>query len=365
MQTAEFDIKKVSRNFQMPGRLVKARRLGYGHINDTFLLIFERNKSLLRLVLQRINHHVFKNPVALMANFERILTHLHAIWSKPGSFLKPLELIPARNGKPLHHDDDGNYWRSYLYVDGTSYGLPDKGSIAKSAANIFGRFQCDLSDFPSPRLNETIPDFHNTVKRFKYFEKVCEKDPANRASSAKREIAFALQRKTSASVLIDLQKKGELPERIVHNDAKLNNVIFDRKINHAVSIVDLDTVMPGLVLYDVGDLIRTMTCTADEDERNLSKVSMCMSLFKSIAMGYLSSASGFLTKCEREHLVFSGKLITFEIGLRFLTDYINGDTYFRIHRPDQNLDRCRCQFKLVESIETQEKNMRKFVDSLA
>ena len=360
METAP-DIRKISMNFQMPGKLIRHKRLGHGHINDTYLLTFERNTKLLNLVLQRINHHVFKNPVALMSNFERILTHLHAIWSEPGSYLKPLELIPARNGKPLYHDDYGNYWRSYLFISGTSFDLPDKQGIIKSAASIFGRFQCDLADFPAPRLNETIPDFHNTAKRFSYFEKICSKDIMNRAEDARAEIEFAIKRRSISGVLTTLQAKGKLPERIVHNDAKLNNVIFDRKSSHATTIVDLDTVMPGLVLYDFGDLVRTMTCPEDEDERNLAKISMRMPFFKSIATGYLSTASGFLTKCEKEHLVFSGKLITFETGLRFLTDHLAGDTYFKIHRPGHNLDRCRRQFKLVESIEEQEDAMNAFV----
>ena len=363
MKKLEHNIKEVSRHFQMPGKLVHAKRLGHGHINDTYLLTFERNKKPLHLVLQRINHHVFKDPVALMSNFERILTHLHAIWNEPGSVLKPLELIPARNGKPLYHDNKGNYWRSYLFISGTSYDIPDKQNIVHSAASIFGKFQCDLSDFPSPRLNETIPDFHNTVKRFEAFEKVFERDVKNRAMLASKEIVFAMKRKTIAGVLTGLQKKKKIPERIVHNDAKLNNVIFDKQTTHATTIVDLDTVMPGLVLYDFGDLVRTMTCTEDEDERNLSKISIQMPLFKAIAEGYLSTARGFLTQCERDHMVFSGKLITFELGLRFLTDYLEGDTYFRIHRPDQNLDRCRCQFKLVESIEEQEEEMVKIVNT--
>jgi len=348
----------------MPGHLVRHRRLGCGHINDTYLLTFERNKKPLRLVLQRINHQVFKNPVDLMSNFERILTHLHAIWNEPGSCLNPLELIPARDGKPFYHDADGNYWRAYLFVQGISYDAPDKQSIVKSAASIFGRFQCDLSDFPAPRLNETIPDFHNTVKRFASFEKIVRNDPKNRALSASKEIVFALKRKDISGILLNLHKKGKIPERIVHNDAKLNNVIFDKKTANATTIVDLDTVMPGLVLYDFGDLVRTMTCYEDEDERNLSKISMRMPLFKAIAEGYLSTANGFLTKCEKEHMAFSGKLITFETGLRFLTDYIDGDNYFRIHRPNQNLDRCRRQFKLVEAIEAQEEEMNKFVQSL-
>jgi Ser/Thr protein kinase RdoA (MazF antagonist) len=354
-------IRRVSKHFQMPGRLIQTRRLGRGHINETYLLTFERNRKLLHLVLQRINHHVFKNPVALMSNFERILTHLHAIWSEPGSFLRPLELIPARSGKPLYHDNKGNYWRSYLYVNGCSYNVPDRHNVVHSAASIFGRFQSDLADFPAPRLYETIPDFHNTVRRFEYFEEVFKKDVKNRAISASKEIVFAMKHKDMAGVLTGLQKKGKLQERIVHNDAKLNNVIFDRKTDQATTLVDLDTVMPGLVLYDFGDMVRTMTCPEDEDERDLRKVFMEMSLFKSIAEGYLSTAKRFLSKCEKQHLVFSGKLITFETGLRFLTDYLAGDTYFRIHRPDHNLDRCRCQFKLVESIEAQEEEMNEFI----
>jgi len=348
----------------MPGKLVAVKRLGHGHINDTYLLTFERQKRCLRLVLQRINHNVFRNPEALMSNFERILAHLHVVWEKPDSPNRPPQLIPARDGKPLFLDEIGHFWRSYLYIDGTTYDQPSRRNIARSAASIFGSFQSDLADFPSPRLYETIPDFHNTVKRFQYFEKVLNRDLEKRAASAKKEIAFALRHKDMASLLLNLQRKGKIPERIVHNDAKMNNVIFDSKTGRAISIIDLDTVMPGLSLYDFGDLVRTMTCPETEDERNLSKINMRMPFFKTIASGYLSTASNFLNQCEKDHLAFGGKLITFETGLRFLTDYLNGDIYFKIHRPGQNLDRCRRQFKLVESIESQEDKMNRYVASI-
>jgi len=364
MQISDSHIRHVSRHFQMPGKLVSLRRLGHGHINDTYLLTYERQKRFLHLVLQRINHNVFRNPEALMSNFERILAHLHVVWEKPDSANRPPQLIPARDGKPLFLDDIGHFWRSYLYISGTTYDQPKRRHIAHSAASIFGSFQSDLADFPSPRLYETIPDFHDTVKRFQFFEKILGKDLQKRAVSAKKEIAFALAHKDMASLLLSLHRKGKLPERIVHNDAKMNNVIFDKKTDRAISIIDLDTVMPGLSLYDFGDLVRTMTCPEAEDERDLSKITMRMSYFKAIADGYLSTASTFLNQCEKDHLAFGGKLITFETGLRFLTDHLNGDIYFKIHRPGQNLDRCRRQFKLVESIEQQEQAMNKYVEGI-
>jgi aminoglycoside phosphotransferase (APT) family kinase protein len=219
-------------------------------------------------------------------------------------------------------------------------------------------------DLPGERLHETIPAFHNTRKRFAALQQAILKDHFNRAQAAKPEIEFALKRESLVDVILTAMAKKKIPERITHNDTKFNNVMLDTVTGDAKCVVDLDTVMPGCALYDFGDMVRTTTSPTLEDERDLSKVQMQMPMFKKLAEGYLATAGQFLTRAEKSFIAFSGKLITFEIGIRFLTDYLGGDTYFRIHRPDHNLDRCRTQFKLVESIERQERAMQKYADSL-
>jgi len=235
---------------------------------------------------------------------------------------------------------------------------------ALQAGRAFGEFQSLLVDLPGGRLAETIPDFHNTRRRFEALQAAIKSDHFNRAQFAKPDIEFALKHESVADVILQAMAKGKIPERITHNDTKFNNVMLDTKSGQAMCVVDLDTVMPGCALYDFGDMVRTTTSPTLEDERDLSKVKMQMPMFKKLAEGYLSAGSKFLTKNEKALIAFSGKLITFEIGLRFLTDYLAGDTYFRIHRPGHNLDRCRTQFRLVESIERQEEAMQKFVDKL-
>jgi Ser/Thr protein kinase RdoA (MazF antagonist) len=232
---------------------------------------------------------------------------------------------------------------------------------AFQAARAFGRFQEQLASLPAPRLLDTIPDFHNTPKRFKALEEAIAADAAGRAAMAKPEIEFALAHQSMASVLLD----ANLPERVTHNDTKFNNVMLDDTTGEAICVIDLDTAMPGLAPYDFGDMVRATTSPALEDERDLSKVTMQFPMFEALVRGYLSSAGGFLTKAEKDLLAFSGKLITFEIGIRFLTDYLAGDTYFKVHREGHNLDRCRTQFKLVESIEEQEERMNRLVENLA
>src|SRR6185503_8921815 len=222
-----------------------------------------------------------------------------------------------------------------------------------------------LVDLPGERLFETIPDFHNTRKRFAALQQAVQKDRYNRAQDAKAEIEFALRHEPLVDVILNAMAKGKIPERITHNDTKFNNVMLDVLTGEAMCIVDLDTVMPGCALYDFGDMVRTTTSPTLEDEPDLSKVKMQMPMFKKLAQGYLSTAGEFLTNAEKTLIAFSGKLITFEIGIRFLTDFLGGDTYFRIHRPGHNLDRCRTQFKLVESIEKHEETMQKFVARVA
>jgi thiamine kinase-like enzyme len=235
--------------------------------------------------------------------------------------------------------------------------------MAREAAKAFGRFQSLIADLPEPRLHDTIPDFHNTPKRFSRFQEVLAANKLNRAHDCQSEIEFALGCQDLAKVLLTMFERGEIPERITHNDTKLNNVLFDNKTGEAICVIDLDTIMPGLAAYDFGDLVRTSTCFAEEDERDLSKVQFEMPMFEALADGYFSTASGFLSSKEQESMSIAGQVITFETGLRFLTDYLEGDNYFRIHRPDHNLDRCRTQFKLVQEMDKQSSQMKKVISA--
>ncbi|MEA2012281.1 MAG: aminoglycoside phosphotransferase family protein [Verrucomicrobiota bacterium] len=361
---AEYNIKKVGKNFRIYGDFIEGVPYGSGHINDTFAVSYNQAGDKMRYIFQRINHNIFKNPEALMENIDRVTRHQQKKLEEHSSNVsrQTLSLVPSSDGKPFSIDTDGNYWRVYLFIENAeTYDIIENEEQAFQAAKAFGKFQEELVDIPGDRLNETIPDFHNTSKRYEALEEAIEADEFNRVKSAVKEIKFALERKADAAILLDLSKEGKIPERITHNDTKLNNVMIDDKTGEGICVIDLDTVMPGLVLYDFGDLVRTSTSPAAEDERDLSKVKMQINMFEALLKGYMSTAGGFLNQTEKEYLPFGGKLITLEIGVRFLTDYLSGDAYFKTHRDGQNLDRCRTQFKLVSSIEEQMNEMNNLV----
>ena len=353
----------AARQFEIGGEFLEAIPYGSGHINDTYRVRFGNGAAPRFSILQRINHHIFKRPEALMENIERVTAHLAAqVAEDPDRGRRVLTLIPARDGRYWHVDAEGNHWRAYRFIEGArSYDAVESTEQAFQAARAFGRFQQLLASLPAPRLHDTIPEFHHAPKRFKALEEAVAKDAAGRAALAKREIEFVLAREAITGVLL----KANLPERVTHNDTKFNNVMLDDATGEGICVIDLDTVMPGLTPYDFGDMVRTTTSPAMEDERDLSKVTMQFPMFEALVRGYLESAGGFLTKEEKRLLAFSGKSITFELGIRFLTDYLEGDTYFKVHREGHNLDRCRTQFKLVESIEEQEEEMERLVEMVA
>jgi len=358
----KYDLQTIARQFQIDGSFLEAYPYGHGHINDTFCCVFDQGGARVRYIFQRINHTVFKNPVGLMENVQRVTSHLgRKCAADPDRYRKVLTLIPARDQLSYHCDAQGNYWRAYIFIEqAQTYDAVESTRQAYEAAKAFGQFQRLLADLPSPRLHDTVPDFHHTPKRFANLVKGIEADVANRAALAKKEIEFALRHKRICRALLD----AGLPERVTHNDTKLNNVMLDDTTGEGVCVIDLDTVMPGLALYDFGDMVRTTTSPAKEDERDLSLVKMQFSMFEALVRGYLASAGEFLTPGEKRQLAFSGQLITFEIGIRFLSDFLAGDTYFKVHREGHNLDRCRTQFKLLESIEQQEEQMNQLVESL-
>lgn len=361
-ESKSFDATTAAGRFQFPGEVLSATPYGSGHINDTWRVLCDRAGTPAQFILQGINSRIFTNPVSLMENIERVTSHLAAqVEGDAESERRVLRLIPTQDEQPCHVDAEGNYWRAYRFIEGArTYDAVETVGQAFQAACAFGQFQRQLANLPMPRLHDTIPDFHHTPKRFAALERAIAADVAGRAMLAKPEIAFAYARQPIAGVLLD----AHLPERVTHNDTKFNNVMFDDATGRGICVVDLDTVMPGLVLYDFGDMVRTATSPAQEDELDLTRVTMQFPMFEALVRGYLSSAGGFLTKTERQHLAVAGKVITYEQGLRFLTDYLAGDTYYKVAREGHNLDRCRTQFKLIESIEAQETEMVRLVGSI-
>jgi aminoglycoside phosphotransferase (APT) family kinase protein len=353
-------LEYATTQFAIDGEFHGAETWGNGHINDTYRATYRHNGAVVHYIYQRINHNVFRNPEAMMDNIARVTAHLQKKLG-PRAARHALTLVPTREGASFCRDKEGNCWRTYHFVAGArTHDTIQTARQAYEAARAFGEFQRLLADLPSPRLKETIPDFHHTPKRFAALECAIEADVAKRAVYADAEIRFALKRKPLCNILLN----ANLPERVTHNDTKINNVLLDDETNEGVCVIDLDTVMPGLALYDFGDMVRTATCRAAEDERDLGKIHMELELFEALASGYLAATNGFLTPAERALLVASGKLITFENGIRFLTDYLQGDIYFKVHRAGHNFDRCRTQFKLVESITAQEDEMARVVTHL-
>lgn len=361
-------LKKIVQEFQTDGVFWNASPYGTGHVNDTHLVICYQNGHQLTYTLQRINHSIFSDPVRLMDNIIRITAHIQTTLTQEGfsdTRRCVLSVIPTFDGHGCHQDNEGNYWRMYRFIDGVrSYDYLNSPEHAYQAARTFGRFQGYLTDLPGPKLYETIPDFHNTPNRLRDFMEILDSDPHNRASQAKEEIQFILAHTDIADHLFKLVQKGLIPERITHNDTKINNVLFDTVTDKGICVIDLDTVMPGLSLYDFGDMVRTATCQAAEDEKDLTRIQMDIRFFEQIALGYAEETVDFLTDTEKENLVFAGKLITFEQMVRFLGDYLNGDMYYKTHRPEHNLDRARTQMALVQSILTQEDQMNKIENGI-
>ncbi|NLJ41699.1 MAG: aminoglycoside phosphotransferase family protein [Clostridiales bacterium] len=360
-----FSVEEISKNFQFKGEFQRCEPNLLGHINDTYAVCYSEGSGRNhKYILQRINHDVFKEPIKLMENISGVTRHMREKIIRAGGdpMRETLNLIPTIDGGNLFISEDGDHWRAYHLVCGArSYQQVEKPEHFYEAGKAFGKFQGLLSDYPAENLHETIPNFHDTRMRFDALVEAVETDPLNRAKDVKEEIEFVYKRVDDTPILTDLLKKGDLPLRVTHNDTKFNNVLIDDKTGKGICVVDLDTVMPGLSLYDFGDSIRFGASTAEEDEQDLSKVWMDMGLYKAFTRGYLEMAGDSLTKLELEYMPFSAKLMTLECGMRFLGDHINGDTYFRIHRPGQNLDRAHTQFKLVADMETKLEEMAKVV----
>ncbi len=364
MQYKKSFLRDLMYKFAVYGDFLIATPFGMGNVNDTFQVTFDQGGVRLHYILQRINRNVFHNPVGVMENIDRVTSHIlkKVRTARMETKKRTLRLLRDYDNKPYVQDENGDYWRAYVFIENArAYEVLETPEQAYRIAMAFGEFQKQLVDLPGGRLNETIPDFHNTPKRFERLEEAVREDVCGRAASVAAEIDFALSLKEEAGTLLRLNESGDIPERITHNDTKSNNILIDDLSGEGVCVLDLDTVMPGLSLYDFGDMVRSATNSAGEDEVDCDKVWMRFDLYEALYKGFLTAADGFMTSAEKENLPLAGKIITTEIGIRFLTDYLEGDTYFKIRRPLHNIERCRNQFKLVRSISEQMPEMMKLL----
>ena len=354
----------ILQQFNFSGSITDSHLCKYGHINETYVVQAGLNGSSNRFILQRINHHVFRQPQALMSNIMRVTSFLREKIAQEGGNpdRETLTLIPTRDGRLFYTTPDGGFWRAYKFIDGArTYMQAEDPALLTEAGRAFGRFMRLLDDFPAEDLHETIPNFHHTPKRFDALMRAVDVDAQNRARDARELLAQAEARADKMAWVVDALESGALPQRVTHNDTKFNNVMIDNATGKGLCVIDLDTVMPGSALYDFGDFVRTGANTGAEDEQNLDRVSLDMTAFDAIAHGFLQETAGALTPLEREWLPHSAWLLTFEVGMRFLTDYLEGDVYFRVHRPQHNLERARAQFKLAADIEAKEGEMARII----
>lgn len=360
-------IKEVMEYFPFEGEVTEGIVFGSGHINDTYRLTFEKDGWRKRYILQRMNKEIFKNPEELMANIVGVTSWLKKKIIENGGNpeRETLNVIKTKDGDNYCVDKRGECWRVYLFIEeATSYDQVETDEDFYQSAVAFGNFQRLLADYPAETLHETIVDFHNTAVRFENFEKAVAADSVGRAASVKAEIDFVRDNREFAEVLGKAQAAGELPLRVTHNDTKLNNIMIDDETHTGLCVIDLDTVMPGLSVNDFGDSIRFGASTGAEDEQDLSKISCDLHLFELYAKGFIQGCAGKLTAKELEMLPMGAIVMTYECGMRFLTDHLEGDHYFRIHRENHNLDRCRTQFKLVADMKEKLPQMQEIIRNL-
>ena len=342
----------AARHLELKGTFKKASRLGNGHINDTYLAEFADGPSL---VLQRVNKVVFPDPEAIMANIERVTEHLSR---RCPDERRVLGLVRTLQGRSFWRDAEGEVWRAYRYQEGTiTRDVVGRAREAYEAARAFGTFQYLLSDLDGPALRETLPGFHDTPRRLAALEAAAAADRAGRAAAASAELAFARAHADWAGLLV----KAGLPARVTHNDTKINNVLFEADSGRGLCVIDLDTVMPGLMPYDFGDLVRTAVSPAAEDESDLAKVEVRLDVFEALVQGWREGAGNALGEGEKALLPASGRVIAYELGLRFLSDYLDGDRYFKIRRPEHNLERARVQLRLAGELAAREADLRRFL----
>ena len=354
-------IENIVAAFEVEGKVAEYVPFGNGHINDTRLVTMDNG---VQYVLQRINKNVFKRPDLLMENYVGVTKFIRKKIEEMGGdpLREVLNAIYTKDGKPYTIDEEGQYWRLLVYVtDSIGYDKVERPEQFYDSAVSFGDFQYMLRDYPAETLHETIVNFHNTPDRYRQLMEAIENNAAGRLAEVSAEVEFAKARREFAATLENAHNEGRLPLRVTHNDTKLNNILFDINTGKTLCVVDLDTIMPGYSVNDFGDSIRFGATTALEDETDLSKVNFDISLYELYVKGFIEGAKGGLTEGELEMLPIGAIMMTFECGMRFLADYLNGDTYFRVHRPSHNLDRCRNQFKLVADMEARLDEMRAIV----
>ncbi len=353
--------RKICEKFDFSGGFVSAEPYGGGHINDTYKVIYQEAAKENHYILQRINSHVFKNPAQVMENIGRVTAYLKQF--KANNQYEVMELILTRDGQTFY-EEDGKFYRAFVFVkDALSYDYSKDLETLYESGRAFGNFQKMLTDFPQEELYETIPNFHNTFERYKTFCRSLEKDIHFRKDDCLEEVKFALEHEELTHIVVDELEKGTIPSRVTHNDTKINNVLFDIHTGKGKCVIDLDTVMPGSLLYDYGDSIRSSAATAIEDEPDLNKVWWDKDRFTAFTKGYLEEVKETLTEKEKELLPYAGILITYEIGLRFLTDYLDGDIYFKTHYPKHNLVRAKNQFKFAADMERHIGEIKEIVKS--
>ena len=350
--------ESIVRAFKVKGDPISCKPFGSGHINHTLKIVTDAGAEY---VLQRINKHVFKNPEQLMENLTAVTKYLR---KHEDDTKMALHFIRTHYNQYFYVDDHGDYWRMYDFVGGFCLDMPETNADFYESALAFGHFQSMLADFPAETLHETIPEFHNTIDRYRQFKEVLKKDPCGRLAGVRNEVQFLKDREELAGTLQRMRESGELPLRVTHNDTKLNNVLLDRKTRKFLCVLDLDTVMPGLSLYDYGDSIRFGAATAEEDEWDLSKMTLDLERFEIYTKGYME-ACPTLTDKEVEMMPMGALIMTLEVGLRFLTDYIDGDHYFKIAYSDHNLVRARTQLRLVADMQSKWDEMNRIVAKVA
>ena len=364
---AGYNLAAIVAQFNIQGQVATIQPHGSGHIHDTFRVTNAQADSPAYL-LQRVNHHVFKNVPALMENIQVVTNHLRKkLRALPNANPEKevLTLIPTQSGQFYYTDADGNYWRLYYFLENTrTYDIVETPRQAYEGGKAFGKFQRLLADLPVTQLQETIPDFHNIENRLRLFHEAIAKDPVGRVKEVQPEIQAIETRVATMSTVLQLGRAGQIPLRITHNDTKFNNVLLDAH-NKAQCVIDLDTVMPGYVAYDFGDAIRTTVNTAAEDEKDLSKIEVDLALFRGFTEGFLAETGGFLLRTELTSLAYGVLLLPYIMGLRFLTDYIDGDNYYKIHFPEHNLQRARAQLQLVRKLEANFKEIMAIILEVA
>ncbi len=359
------EILRILPHFRFQGAFQSMEELKSGNVNHTYRLVYDENGQRHEYVLQRINTYAFHEPERMMENIAGVTDHLRRALIKNGKdpHRRVLEVIRTADGQPLYIEGE-NVWRAYVFItDAFAYDTTDAAAF-REVGRGFGNFQKLLIDYPAEQLFESIPNFHNTYKRFFPLMRAIDEDKAGRVREVKEEIEFFFEHRKMLCSIVELIENGVLPLRVTHNDTKSNNVMLDRATGKAICVIDLDTVMPGSVLYDYGDAIRFGANTAAEDEPDISKISLDLDKARAFTEGFMAETNGFLTEAELRRLPLGIKVLTGELAMRFLTDYLDGDLYFKIDYPEHNLVRTRAQIALLKDIEKKEQQLQELVDGL-